>query len=69
VIRFEYFLVELLAILLFMGIGGFFLYDCLSHPEQVSELIGGSVLLVIGGVFAYLEIRVFCRQLQSDPRQ
>lgn len=68
-IRLEYLLLELLATLLFMGIGGFLLYDCLSRPEQVSELIGGSVLLGIGGVLAYLELRGLFRQLQIDPRQ
>jgi hypothetical protein len=69
VIRLEYFLVEVLAILLFVGIGGFLLFDCLSHPEQVSELIGGSVLLGIGGVWTYVELRVLVRQLQSHAKQ
>ena len=65
--RIEYHLLEIAGIVIFLGAGGFLLHDSLAQAGQPLEVIGGSVLIVMGGVLAGALARALLRQLQHDP--
>ena len=69
-IRFEYVVLELLSILVFLSLGGFLLYTALATTEPSAQttlqLIGGSVLVALGGILAYFGLRMIFRQLQNQ---
>jgi len=73
VIRFEYFFLEILSVMVFLGLGGFLLYEALAAPEARSELtpqlLGGSFFVALGGMTAYLELRAVFRQLRKHASQ
>jgi hypothetical protein len=64
----EYHLLEIAAIVIFLGSGAFLIYDSLTQPAQSTEVIGGSVLLVLGGILAGVLARALLRQVQQDTR-
>jgi len=68
-VKIEYHLLEITAIPIFLGSGAFLLRDSLTHPGQPIEVIGGSVLLVLGGVVAGSLAKALFRQVQHDPSQ
>ena len=72
-IRFEYVVLELLSILVFLSLGGFLLYGALAASEASAQttlqLIGGSVLVALGGILAYFGLRMIFRQLQNQASQ
>ena len=60
----RYVLLELLAIVATLGLGGFLLYESLSQPGQPMTLFAASLLLALGGVLIY-QFKAAVRQLQS----
>ena len=65
--RFEYHLLEVAGIVIFLAFGGFLLYDSFSQPAKPLEVIGGSVLLVLGGFLLTALARALLHQFQQDP--
>lgn len=65
--RIEYHLLEVAGILIFLASGGFLVYDSLAQPGLPIEVLGGSVLLVLGGVSAAALAKALFRHFQQDP--
>jgi hypothetical protein len=68
--RLAFHLLDLFAIILFLGGGAFFLQDAGSRASELAEVLLGSVLVSVGLIVAFLEARFFSRALRqamTDP--
>ena len=53
--------------LMILGFGGFLLYDALSFssPSQLPELIAGALLLALGSLAVFLQLRLAIRRIEA----
>ena len=53
--------------LMILGFGGFFLYDAVSFssPSQLAELIAGALLLTLGSLAVFLQLRLAIRRIEA----
>ncbi len=59
------------ATLVLLGFGGFLLHDSvsLSGPSQLPEVMGGALLLALGLIAAYPQLRMILRWMQYRRAQ
>ena len=53
--------------LMILGFAGFLLYDAVSFssPSQLAELIAGALLLALGSLAAFLQLRLAIRRIEA----
>ena len=53
--------------LMILGLGGFLLYDAVSFssPSQLAELIAAALLLALGSLAVFLQLRLAIRRIED----